>query len=306
MFNQFSESMNNVKNVFSIKDLENLSGIKAHTIRIWEKRYDILQPMRTDTNIRTYDLASLQKLLNITLLHNYGYKISKISEYQPEEIPNLVREIVSNKSAKSHAISDFKMAMMNFDQVLFFKTYDELLSEKTFKEVFYEVFIPLMSEIGFLWQSDTISPAHEHFLTYLIKQKLLNNTEKLQIKEPTRDDKVFVLYLPYDEIHELGLMYLNYEILSNGYKSIYLGESIPTESLKDLKKYFNNIVYISYITVAPNKDEINDYVKIINDEILDETSEIWYIGRITEHINKTNLKPNSKIFQSISELVSEL
>jgi DNA-binding transcriptional MerR regulator len=96
--------MNNVKNVFSIKDLENLSGIKAHTIRIWEKRYNVLQPMRTDTNIRLYDLASLQKLLNITLLHEYGYKISKIASYPEEKIPSLVREIVTSKNAKSHAI----------------------------------------------------------------------------------------------------------------------------------------------------------------------------------------------------------
>ncbi|MBC7641816.1 MAG: MerR family transcriptional regulator [Flavobacterium sp.] len=298
--------MNNVKNVFSIKDLENLSGIKAHTIRIWEKRYDVLQPMRTDTNIRTYDLASLQKLLNITLLHNYGYKISKISEYPPEKIPELVREIVSSKSAKSHAISEFKMAMMNFDQTKFINTYDDLLSTKTFKEVFYQVFIPLMTEIGLLWQMDTITPAHEHFITYLIKQKLLINTEKVQILEPTRTDKVFVLYLPYDEIHEMGLMYLNYEILSHGYKSIYLGESVPTESLKDLKRYFNDIVYISYITVAPDKNEINDYVKTINSEILDETSEIWYIGKMTEHINTSNLNPNSKIFGSIVDLVGDL
>ena len=298
--------MNNVKNVFSIKDLENISGIKAHTIRIWEKRYDVLQPMRTETNIRTYDLASLQKLLNITLLHNYGYKISKISEYAPETIPALVKEIVSSKSAKSHAISDFKMAMMNFDQAKFIKTYDDLLSTKSFKEVFYEVFIPLMSEIGLLWQLDTITAAHEHFLTYLIKQKLLINTEKVQILEPTRNDKVFVLYLPYNEIHELGLMYLNYEILSKGYQSIYLGESVPTESLKDMKRYFNNIVYISYVTVEPNKDEINDYIKTINNEILDETSNIWYIGKMTEHIKENNLKENSKIFSSIKDLVEEL
>ena len=298
--------MNNVKNVFSIKDLENLSGIKAHTIRIWEKRYDVLQPMRTDTNIRTYDLVSLQKLLNITLLHNYGYKISKISEYPPERIPELVRKIVSEKSAKSHAISEFKMAMMNFDQAKFFKTYDDLLSNKSFKEVFYEVFIPLMSEIGLLWQANTITPAHEHFITYLIKQKLLTNTEKLQVLEPTRSDKIFVLYLPYNEIHELGLMYLNYEILSNGYQSIYLGESVPAESLKDLKKYFNNIIYIPYITVEPNKEEINDYVKTINNEIIDETSQVWYIGKMTEYINVTALKPNAKIFSSIKELVNEL
>ena len=158
--------MNNIKNTFSIKDLENLSGIKAHTIRIWEKRYNILSPMRTDTNIRHYDLQSLQKLLNICLLNDYGYKISKIAQFPQEKIPKMVQEIVSEKSAKSHAINSFKMAMVNFDQALFLKTYDELLSEKSFKEIFYEVFIPLITEIGLLWQSETISPSHEHFISY--------------------------------------------------------------------------------------------------------------------------------------------
>ena len=306
MFNKYTKNMNNVKNVFSIKDLENLSGIKAHTIRIWEKRYNILEPMRTDTNIRYYDLASLQKLLNIVLLHNHGYKISKISKYPEETIPALVREIISAKSAKHHAIKAFKMAMMNFDHALFFNTYDALLSEKSFREVFYEVFIPLMSEIGLLWQSDTITLAHEHFITYLIKQKVLTNTEKLQTSEPVNTDKVFVLYLPSNEIHELGLMYLNYEINFHGYKSIYLGESLPIEGLKDLKTYFDKIVYISYLTVEPNKDEVNDYVAKLNLEILDENSELWLIGRMVEFIDKNNLKPNNKIHYSISELVNNL
>ena len=141
--------MSNVKNTFSIKDLENLTGIKAHTIRIWEKRYNVLEPLRTETNIRYYDLKGLQKILNITLLHDYGYKISKISKLPPEKIPELVSEIISNKSAKNHAISSFKMAMMNFDQKLFLDTYNNLLSEKSFRDVFFEVFIPLMEEIGF-------------------------------------------------------------------------------------------------------------------------------------------------------------
>ena len=298
--------MNNVKNVFSIKDLENLSGIKAHTIRIWEKRYDVLQPMRTDTNIRTYDLAGLLKLLNITLLHNYGYKISKIAEYSEEKIPEMVKQIISEKSAKSHAISDFKMAMMNFDQALFFKTFDNLLSKKSFKEVFNEVFIPLMNEIGFLWQVDTITPAHEHFITYLIKQKLLSFTEVLQASQPTRNDKVFILYLPSNEIHELGLMYLNYEVLLKGYKTIFLGESVPLDSLKDLKKYFNNIVYISYVTVEPDKDSINDYVHSLNKEILDNNSEAWFLGRMTEHIIVNELPKKVKLFTSIPELVQEI
>ncbi len=298
--------MNNIKNIFSIKDLENLSGIKAHTIRIWEKRYNVLEPMRTETNIRMYDLASLQKLLNITLLHNHGYKISKISKYPPEKIPFLVREIISEKSAKHHAINAFKMAMMNFDQTQFFTTFNTLLSEKSFREVFYEVFIPLMTEIGLLWQTNTISPAHEHFISYLIKQKLLINTEKVQILQPTKTDKVFVLYLPMNEIHELGIMYLNYEILLSGYKTIYLGESVPTESLNDLNQYFDSIVYICYATVKPDKNSINTYIQEIKEKVIQEDSELWLIGRMTEHIHKTHLDSKTKVFNSILELVDEL
>lgn len=298
--------MNNIKSVFSIKDLENLSGIKAHTIRIWEKRYDILQPMRTETNIRLYDLASLQKLLNITLLHDYGYKISKIATYPQEKIPSLVREIISNKNAKNHAISDFKMAMMNFDQDLFFATYNWLISEKSFKEIFHQVFIPLMNELGLLWQSDTITPAHEHFITYLIKQKLLVNTEKLQVLKQTKTDKVFVLSLPMNEIHELGLMYLHYEILLNGYKSIYLGESMPIENLKDLKKHFNSIVFISYLTVQPERDNLDDYIQKMSEELEDEETQLWYLGRLVEFIDKETLSDKVSVFNSISELVTKI
>ncbi|MFE3871801.1 MerR family transcriptional regulator [Flavobacterium sp. ZS1P70] len=298
--------MNNVKNVFSIKDLENLSGIKAHTIRIWEKRYDILQPMRTDTNIRLYDLASLQKLLNITLLHDYGYKISKIATYPQDKIPSLVREIISSKTAKSHAISAFKMAMMNFDQELFFNTYNWLIADKSFKEVFHEVFIPLMNELGLLWQSDTITPAHEHFISYLIKQKLLVNTEKLQVLKQTKVDKVFVLSLPMNEIHELGLMYLHYEILLHGYKAIYLGESMPIENLKDLKKHFNSIVFISYFTVQPERDSVNEYVAKMTEELIDDATELWLTGRLVEFIKKEGLSDKISIFDSISELVAKI
>ncbi len=294
--------MNNVKSIFSIKDLENLSGIKAHTIRIWEKRYNVFEPMRTDTNIRLYDLENLQKLLNITLLHKHGYKISRISSLPEEMIPEIVNRIISEKSVNHHALSAFKMAMMNFDHKLFFTTYNTLLAEKSFKQVFYEIIIPLMNEIGMLWQTNTISPAHEHFISYLIKQKLLINTEKVQIEEPTKHDKVFVLYLPMNEIHELGMMYLNYEILSKGYKTIYLGESVPTDSLLDLKKHFNNITYICYTTVEPTKDEINPYIKFVEEKILDETSHLWIIGRMTENINSKSLSSKTKLFNSILEL----
>lgn len=309
MFNKNNKMINNIANiktVFSIKDLENLSGIKAHTIRIWEKRYNILQPLRSDTNIRNYDLANLQKLLNVVLLNSYGYKISRIAENSSEKIELLVREIISEKSVKNHAINAFKMAMINFDQALFFNTYNNLLSEKSFREVFYEVVIPLMNEVGLLWQVGTISPAQEHFISFLFKQKLLINTEKLQILEPTRTDKIFVLYLPENEIHELGLMYLNYEILLNGYKTIYLGESVPISSLEDMKKYFDAIVYVSYLTVEPTKDAVNEYVDEFKSKIIDENSQVFFLGRMVEYIETNKLSSQVTVFNSITEFVQEL
>lgn len=296
----------NVKTVFSIKDLENLSGIKAHTIRIWEKRYNVLQPMRSDTNIRNYDLPSLQKLLNVVLLNDYGYKISRIAENSSEKIELLVREIISEKSTKNHAINAFKIAMVNFDQALFFNTYNNLLSEKSFREVFYEIVIPLMHEIGLLWQAGTISPAQEHFITFLIKQKLFFNIEKLQALEPTKTDKVFVLYLPENEIHELGLMYLNYEMLSNGYKTIYLGESVPISSLMVMNDYFDNVVFVSYLTVEPTKEALNSYIDEIEDKIINSNSQVWLLGRMVQFIDKQKITDKILVFNSISDAVQEL
>lgn len=298
--------MNNVKSVFSIKDLENLSGIKAHTIRIWEKRYNVLQPMRTDTNIRLYSLASLQKLLNISLLHDHGYKISKISTFTDEKIVELIRDIVSNKNPKNHAVNAFKMAMMNFDQDLFLNTYNWLQEEKSFSEIFHQVFVPLLEEIGLLWQTDTITPAHEHFISCLILKKILVNIEKVENNKPVNTDKVYVLSLPLNEIHQLGLMYLHYEIVSKGYKVVYLGESMPLNYLKDLKKYFSSIVFLSYFTIQPDRDGINDYVQEMGKELLGDGSQIWLIGKLTQYIDLDLIPKEITVFDSISDLIKNI
>lgn len=299
--------MNSIKSVFSIKDLENLSGVKAHTIRIWEKRYNILEPMRTDTNIRLYDIENLQRLLNITLLHSHGYKISKISKFPPEKIPQLVRDIISEKSAKNHALNAFKVAMMNFDQSLFLNTYNNLLAEKSFSLVFNEVFIPLLNEMGLLWQIGTITPAHEHFITYLIRQKLLSNIESLQLQEPTNNEKVFVLYLPHNEIHELALIYLNFEILSKGYKTIYLGQSIPMENLKELSAYFEKTVFVSYWSVYPETDQVDAYVQKFQNEIVSNSeSEVWILGKMAKHIDKKNLNKTTSVYLNLQDLINKL
>lgn len=292
-----------MKNTFSIKDLENLSGIKAHTIRIWEKRYNVLEPMRTDTNIRLYDLESLQKLLNITLLHNHGYKISTISKYPEGKIPQLVSEIISTKSAKTHAISAFKIAMVNFDQNHFLETYNALLSEKTFSNIFKEVFVPFLQEIGMLWQAGTITPAQEHFICYLIKQKLVINIEKAQLSKPEKTDRTFVLYLPSGELHELGLMYLNYELLMHGHQTIYLGQSVPMNNLKDLGQHFGHIEFVTYMTIYPDTGAINDYIKLMNKTILNGNARLWITGKQADNIDQNTMPSTVKVFDHFESLL---
>lgn len=299
--------MNSVKKSFGIRDLENLTGIKAHTIRIWEKRYGLLKPERTQTNIRTYSLQSLQKLLNVTLLYNNGYKISKIADLPEDQIAQQVREIVAQNSVKSHAINAFKLSMINFDQSLFQKTYSGLLAEKSFREIFWEVFMPLLHELGLLWQSDTIGPAHEHFITHLIKQKINTSTEKLQSLEPSKSDKVFVLFLPENEIHEIGLLFVNYELVLRGYKTIYLGQTIPLESLVDLKKYYEDPIFVSYFTVIPTKDDLGQYFKDFQQKLHSEIkSQLWVLGRQTEHASAENLPENVSVYHSIEQLFNQL
>ena len=240
--------MNNIKTEFSIKDLENLSGIKAHTIRIWEKRYNLFQPKRTDTNIRYYSTESLQKILNVAFLNNNGYKISKISNLSNNDISALVKEIASNENVDDeYAVNAFKLAMLTFDQRLFSKTYKELIEKKSFNDIFYNAFIPLLNEIGLLWQTETITPAHEHFISTRIKQKILLNTEKKSDVTSNKCQKMFVFFLPENEIHDIGLLFINYELVSRGYQTLFLGQSIPTDSLVDLLKFFDDITFISYL-----------------------------------------------------------
>jgi DNA-binding transcriptional MerR regulator len=299
--------MNNIKNEFSIKDLENLSGIKAHTIRIWEKRYNLLHPNRTDTNIRNYDLENLQKLLNVTFLNKNGYKISKISKLTEADITSHVNEIALKENTENHAINSLKVAMLNFDQGLFYDTYNKLREEKSFKEIVYEVFMPFLAELGTLWQTDTISIAHEHFVSTLIKQKILLNIEKIQNKEHRDTSKTFVLYLPMNEIHDIGLLFTTYELVSKGYHCIYLGPSVPITSLSALLNYHDNLNFVSYFTVKPEKDDVADYLKEFHDIILrSKKNELWILGRMLEHIDKSKLPKQIKAFSNIESLVKQL
>ena len=295
--------MNKIKNYFSIKDLENLSGIKAHTIRIWESRYNLLQPMRSDTNIRTYDMQNFQKLLNVVFLQEYGYKISRIARLTPTEIEQTIREISSTKMQNTNAIQNLKVAMMSFDQQLFQQNYSALLEHKSFREIFFEVFIPLLNEVGLLWQTNTILPTHEHFISNLIAQKLHINIEKLQLLPTKTNEPTYVLFLPENEIHNLGLLYVQYELMLKGLKTIYLGESIPNDNLLPFIQSENLFVLISYFTVFNDLQRYQDFIAFINENLPNSNALLYLFGAnsrklqfSTQTQTKINYFDNLQIF----------
>lgn len=306
MFKIKKYQMSLVKKTFSIKDLENLSGIKAHTIRIWEKRYNLLSPERTQTNIRLYSLLSLQKLLNITLLYENGLKISKIAQLKNEEIPLKVREIIDEKSIKNNMMNAFKLSMINFDQSLFYNTYNKLVVDLSFREIFKEYFIPLLQELGYLWQSNTISTTHEHFITNLVKQKVYTNTEKVHRSEYV-NNKSFVLFLPENEIHELGILYLNYELNLRGYKSIFLGQSVPIENLEPLIVSNEFVEFIAYVTVEPSKGKIDKYLQKFKKKILDKKDcRLSLLGFQTQFVDLNTKPENVSVYRGFEDLIEAL
>ena len=297
--------MDRIKSTFSIKNLENISGIKAHTLRIWEKRYNLLEPERTDTNIRRYSLESLRKLLNVTLLNNHGFKISKIASLNQDEIPKLVRSIALKSNSEQVAINAFKLSMINFDYELFDTNYEEVLQHHDFEYLFMQVFMPLMKELGILWQTGAISPAHEHFITNLVKQKIHLQTEFLQKnKFEQNQHPIFVLFLPENEIHELGILYLNYLILSKGYRTIFLGQSLQTSSLQTLYSYETQYNFVSYFTVEPNKDEIMSYLQDFHSQLLENyDSKLILFGPQQIAIDKSKLPEKIEMHRSVESFV---
>lgn len=300
--------MNNVKSQFSIKDLENLSGIKAHTIRIWEKRYALFEPKRTDTNIRYYNLKSLQKVLNIAYLNRNGYKVSKIADLNTKEIASLVKEIAIKEDCTRYCIDKFKMSMLNFDHHLFITTYNELLKEHTFDFIFIEVFFPLLNDIGFLWQTDSITPAHEHFIVELIKKKILINTDTILNSELAENHKTtYILFLPENEIHELGLLFINYKLAKKGYHSIYLGQSVPLQSLELLLIHFKNITFISSFTVSPEKSKINEYLNNCYNSLLKNTNnQLIASGLLTQYVENETINKQIELYNSTKEILEKL
>ena len=294
--------MNNIKQDFTIKDLENISGIKAHTIRIWEKRYNLLEPQRTETNIRYYSNQNLQKLLNVVLLSKNNFKISKIAKMSDEDIILQSREVAFATGTKDDAINALKLSMLQFNKTLFNETYNKLIEVKTFKEVFKEVLIPFLNHIGLLWQTDTLLPAHEHFISNLIAQKIHINTADLERKNKDFN-KTYVLFLPENEIHELGLLYLNYELVLKGNKTIYLGQNLPLDNLNYFFENKSELTFVTSLTVQPYDDKIESYFNEIESILEKSKHQFIAIGKKTSLIKNNDYKFNISFFDTITDVL---
>lgn len=239
---------------YSISDIEGLIGIKAHTIRAWETRYNLVPPKRTPTNIRYYDEEDLKMLLNIVALNDNGYKISRIAKLKKQQILDLVLQLNSNWENESVQLLNLSNATLRYDEKEFSKILAGCIKEMGLIKAMDLVLFPFMKRIGMLWQTGTIDPSQEHFAANLIRDRIIveiDRTRKTEIEKPLR----FVLFLPEAEMHETGLLFARYLLKKCGHETLYLGGEIPyTDIKKVVRSYQPDYAFIVLTSLNLGKD----------------------------------------------------
>jgi MerR family transcriptional regulator, light-induced transcriptional regulator len=217
-------------NIFSIKELENLSGVKAHTIRIWEYRYDFLKPARTDTNIRYYRSQELKTVLDISLLNKYGYRMSQLNRMSPEELRSKILALSDKQAERDRLVNDLIARMIDFDSETFEQVLDAYILTHGIDKAITRIVFPFLDRIGILWFTGHVNAAQEHLVSHVIRQKLIVGIDRGSAVHPV--NKTGLLFLPEGEHHELGLLYVYYLLKTHGVGVLYLGADLP---LKDLE-----------------------------------------------------------------------
>ena len=248
---------------YSINDLEKLSGVKAHTIRIWEKRFNLIEPSRTETNFRYYNDEQLKKLLNISLLNNYGYKISKIAGLCDGDISKEVEKVASGDKSYDAQIEQLVVSMIEMDEDKFDQQMTNHILKDGFEDAMQNVVYPFFDKVGILWQTGNVTPAQEHFVTAIIRQKLIIAIDELP-KHITDEAKSFLLFLPEKEFHEIGLLYTHFLLRKNGQRVTYLGQSLPIQDIANVVKTKKVDFIITFIT-APMLGGVKEYVNSLQD-----------------------------------------
>lgn len=248
-------------NVYSIKDLENFSGIKAHTIRIWEHRYHLLHPERTETGIRTYSDNDLKRILNIATLQNKGgIKISKIAELTDSEVAEKILQLSGGDLDYPEHVQAITVAMMDLDELRFQELTKVITEAYGFENYMLKVIYPFLTRLGTLWLSGSVGPAQEHFITHLIRQKIIAAIDS-QMAKSKPNAKKFLLYLPEGELHEIGLLFASYLIRARQHSVVYLGQSLPFEELCLAYEIHQPDYVFSVFTTEPAISELPEYVQ---------------------------------------------
>lgn len=294
-----------IKDNFTIKDLENLTGIKIPTLRIWEKRYEILKPTRTETGIRRYSVSEVAVLLNIVFLNRNGWKISKIAQLSEKEIQYTVKTIDSKNQNYSIEVDEFIVSMLAFDQLKFNTIYKNLIEHKEFEMVFEEYFHPLLLKIGVLWQTNTIDIIHEHFISAQVLQKLIYKIEQVSMNQ-NQTGKTYILFLPSNEIHEIGLRYIQYKLLKENKHTLYLGNHTELEQLYRFKKR-KDVELIANLTINPHSKSLTEYLNTLVKFTQDTELKIHLYGlQFDIHGPLTSPHQNIKIFKKAKNLIESL
>lgn len=249
---------------YKIRDLEILTGIKAHTIRMWEKRYGLLTPQRTSTQIRTYSDDELLLLLNISLLYKKGIKISRIAEMSTAQVFDTSRSMQESGDSNT-AVEQFIVSVLQLDEQLFHHTFRELIQKDSLSTIFSEQIIPFLNRIGIMWLVGTINPAQEHFISNLIRQKIIAAIDQLPIPDPNKEKTI--LYLPEHEWHEISLLIYHYHLRSKGINSIYLGQALPYDALIKTVKTLKPTGLVSSWLTATDPQKIIDHFKQIEADL---------------------------------------
>ena len=246
---------------YSIKDLEQLSGIKAHTLRIWEQRYNLLNPKRTDTNIRYYDDCDLKLILNVALLNENGFKISKIASMAPELMREEVMKLTDRSLTHDDQIHALTICMIEMDEDRFDKVLTTNIIKIGFEQTMLNIIYPFLAKIGVLWQTGAINPAQEHFISNLVRQKLI---VAIDGQIPSVTGKKFLLFLPEGELHEISLLFASYLIKSKGHKVIYLGQSTPKDDLDAVYNLLEPEYLLTVMTTLPAGETAQGYVDMLS------------------------------------------
>lgn len=236
---------------YTIKDLEKISGIKAHTIRIWEQRYQFLQPQRTETNIRTYSSDELKTILNVSLLNKYGFKISHIDKMSAEQMEEKILNLNQIDAQKERVVNALIKEMVSLNMANFERQLDTYIGQKGIDKTILEIIFPFMERVGILWVTNHINPAQEHLATNVIRQKIILGIEKLP--PILQYSKRIVLFMPEGEYHEIGLLYVQYLLKQRGFYVDYLGANVPMVDLRYLSE-FHKVDYLYCHLTSPAKN----------------------------------------------------